>query len=148
MHQIIVEIALRVFSSINGVCVNSNTNLLSLFISTRFGSQFFNQWKRKTFLLHSRILICKKTFPISPPSKIGLNHDRTKISHIEFWRGGTVSSQSFREAEFLVGFEEALYTILSLVVSTDSLMIHLCETNKTVSFPLLSPVHNLHLPSL
>ena len=48
------------------------------------------------------------------------------ISHNEFWRGGPVFRQSFREAEFLAGFEEASYTILTLVVSADSLMTGLC----------------------
>ena len=32
------------------------------------------------------------------------------MPHTEFWRGRPVSRQSFREAEFLVGFEEASYT--------------------------------------
>ena len=63
---------------------------------------------------------------ISPHNKIGLNHDLTKISHIELWRGGLVSRQSLREAEFLVDFEKAPYKILSLVVSAHSLMTGLC----------------------
>ena len=61
-----------------------------------------------------------------PPHKIGLNRDLTKIPHTGFWRGRPISGQSFREAEFLVGFEEASCTILSLVVSADSLMTGLC----------------------
>ena len=63
----------------------------------------------------------------SPHNKIGLNCYLTKISHIEIWRVGPVSRQLFREAEFLVGFEEVLYTILSLVLLTDSLMTDLCN---------------------
>ena len=63
---------------------------------------------------------------MSPHNKIGLNRDLTKISHVEFWRRGPISRQSYREAEFLVGFEEASYTILSLVASADSLMTGLC----------------------
>ena len=63
---------------------------------------------------------------MSPHNKIGLNRDLTKTSHIEFWRGGPVFRQSFRETEFLVGFQEASYAILTLVVSADSLMTGLC----------------------
>ena len=59
---------------------------------------------------------------MSSHKMIGLNHDLTKISNIEFWRGAPISRQSSREAEFFVGFEEALYAILSLVVSVDFLM--------------------------
>ena len=125
---------------INGDCISPNTNLLKPFISTRFGSHFFTQWQRETFLSHSRILICKRTFSISPHNKIGLNRDLTKISYIEFWRGEPISWQSFREEEFLFGFEEASYMILSLLVLADSLM--------TLSLPLLSLVHKLHLSSL
>ena len=59
---------------------------------------------------------------MSPHKKIGLNRYMIKMSHIKFWRGGPVARQSSREVEFLVGFEEASYTILSLVVSVDSLL--------------------------
>ena len=40
---------------------------------------------------------------MSKHNKIGSNRDLTKVSHIEFWREGPVSRQSFREAEVLVG---------------------------------------------
>ena len=63
---------------------------------------------------------------MSRHNKLALNRDLIKISHIEIWRRGPISRQSFREAEFLVGFEEASYIILSLVVWADSLMTGLC----------------------
>ena len=62
---------------------------------------------------------------MSPYNKISLNRHLTNISHIQFWRGESVSRQSLSETEFLVGFKEASYTILSLVVSADSLIIGL-----------------------
>ena len=42
IHKIILEMY-RVASRKNGDFVNPNTNLLNLFISTQFGSQFFTQ---------------------------------------------------------------------------------------------------------
>ena len=79
---------------------------------------------------------------MSPHNKIGLNHDLTKISHIEFCRGWP-----YREAEFLIVFEEASYTILSLVVSADSLRTGTCGTG-ALFLPLLPLVYKLYLPSL
>ena len=87
---------------------------------------FVYPMKMHTLLSHSRILICKKAFSMSPHTKIGLNRDLTEISHIEFWSRAPVSRQSFSEAEFLVGFDGPSYTILSLSVSDDSLMTGLC----------------------
>ena len=71
-------------------------------------------------LLYSYVLSVLRPF-ITTCNKIGLNRGGTKRSHIEFWKAGPVSTKAFTEAEFLVSFEEASYTILSLVVLTDSL---------------------------
>ena len=96
IHKIILEMY-RVASRKNGDFVNPNTNLLNLFISTQFGSQFLPNDNAKHFS-HSPVL------------KMWIKYPKLNFG------GEPVFRQSFRWAKFWVGFGETSYMIHTIQI--------------------------------
>ena len=64
---------------------------------------------------------------------MGLNLERTNISHSRLCKGGPVSKNSFRLVEVWYALAEESYTILILVALAGSVITGLCGREHTLS---------------
>ena len=102
---------------------------------------------QKIFLSDSLVLIGRKAFLTLPLNKIGFNLYLTRLSHCKFWRKEPVSKHSFRENEFLVGFEETSYTIVSFIILADVYM-YICiyfAVKVSMKFTIVKKIEYLYI---